>query len=78
MKWLVWVLAIAIVAASFPLAISCSKQSVRKGNMAGASMIVGMAFMTIFDPKSAQAIEIIRSRKEIGDFEAGEDGEGLD
>lgn len=69
MKGSIWLAAVAIVLASFPLSMALSKQAVRKGNMAGATMMVGLAFFTVADPKLAAAIEVIENRREIGDFE---------
>jgi hypothetical protein len=69
MKGYVWLLAVALVIASFPLSMAFSKQAVRKGNMAGATMMVGLAFFTVADPKLVAALEVIGSRREIGDFE---------
>ncbi|KRA80341.1 hypothetical protein [Altererythrobacter sp. Root672] len=62
-------LCVVLVLASFPLSIAFSRQSVRKGNAAGVSLMVGMAFMTVYDPKMAEALEVIQTRREIGDVE---------
>ena len=72
MKWMIWVLAVLIVVASFPLAIAA--KPVRKGNAAGATMIIGLALITVADPKTAAAIELIQRRKEIGEERPSEDG----
>lgn len=69
MKWWGYLLCVALVVASFPLSIALSRQAVRKGNTAGAAMMIGMAFMTVYDPKTAAAIEMIQTRREIGDVE---------
>ena len=71
MKWMLWVLAALIFVASFPLAIAA--KPVRKGNAAGMTMIIGLALMTVMDPKTAAAIELIQRRKEIGEEEPSED-----
>ena len=71
MKWMIWVLAVLIVVASFPLAIAA--KPVRKGNAAGVTMVIGLALITIMDPKTAAAIELIERRKEIGEAEPGND-----
>lgn len=69
MKWWGYVLCAALVIAAFPLSIALSRQAVRKGNLAGVTMMVGMAFMTVADPKMAAALEMIQQRREIGDTE---------
>ena len=71
MKWLVWIVAVLIVVASFPLAIAA--RPVRKGNAAGITMVVGLALMTVMDPKTAALIELVERRKEIGEEEPGDD-----
>ena len=71
MKWMIWLLAVLIVVASFPLAIAA--KPVRKGNAAGVTMVIGLALITVMDPKTAAAIELIERRKEIGEAEPGED-----
>jgi hypothetical protein len=71
MKWSVWLLAVVIVVASFPLAIAA--KPVRKGNVAGVSMVIGLALMTVMDPKTAALIELVERRKEIGEEESGEE-----
>jgi hypothetical protein len=71
MKWFIWVLAAVIVIASFPLAIAA--KPVRKGNAAGITMVIGLALMTVMDPKTAAMVELIERRKEIGEEEPGED-----
>lgn len=69
MKWYVYLLAAALVLASFPLSMAFSTRATRKGHVAGVTMIVGMAFLTVVDPRAAAAIEMIGNRREVGDSE---------
>ena len=54
------------------------KSSTRKGTAGGAMMVLGLAFMTLFDPAKAESVEEIRKRKDLGDADLGESGEGKD
>ncbi|GEM_PF-3500947 len=50
----------------------------RKGMAGGIMMGLGLAFMTIFDPAKADSVEEVQRRKDLGDADQGESGEGLD
>ena len=77
MKWWVYVLAVALVVASFPLSMAFSRQAVRKGNAGGVVMMVGLAFVTVADPKIAAALEKIENRRELGEVEEDAEGDRL-
>ena len=76
MKGWIWVIAVLLVVASFPLSMTFSSHATRKGNAAGVTMMVGLAFITVMDPKMAAALEIIETRREIGDFAEDAVGDG--
>ena len=77
MKWWVYVLAVTLVLASFPLSMALSRQAVRKGNAGGVVMMVGLAFAAVADPKIAAAIEQIENRRELGEVEEDAEGDRL-
>ena len=77
MQWWVYVLAVALVVASFPLSMAFSRQAVRKGNAGGVVMMVGLAFVTVADPKIAAALEQIENRRELGEVEEDAEGDRL-
>lgn len=65
MKFWVWICALAIVVAAIPLSIGFSHRAARKGDAAAVTMMVGLGFVEVFDPKAAAAVELIQSRKEL-------------
>ena len=70
MKWLVAICIAIVGLLAMPMVISAAKKSARgKGRLAGASLMIGLAFSAIFDPKMAAAIENIEKQKEIGEEE---------
>jgi hypothetical protein len=73
-----WLLALGLVAlflAALPRILRRTKSSLRKNGGSGMVVAIGIAFSAIFDPKSTQAMEIVETKKDIGDSEAGESGE---
>ncbi|HWK43047.1 MAG TPA: hypothetical protein VNR60_14090 [Croceibacterium sp.] len=76
MKWWGYALCIMGVIASLPLSIAFSKTVTRKGDAAGVTMMVGLALITVTDPKTAVALEQIDKRRELGDVEQDAEGDG--
>jgi hypothetical protein len=73
MQWIIASLLALALALLLPLAIVASKKSLRgKGRVAGAAMIIGLAFGGLFDPAKAAAIENIQKKKDLGDTKGGE------
>jgi len=73
-----WALAAAVLLAAIalmPLLLRRTKASRRKSGGSGVIVAIGMVFAMIFDPKAAQAMEVVDKKKDIGDSEAGESGE---
>jgi len=68
-KWLVHLLAAALVLISFPVSIALSKNATRRGDAGGVTMMIGLAFVTVVDPRLAAAIEMIENRREVGHVE---------
>ena len=78
MQWIVASLLALALALLLPLAIIAAKKSLRgKGKLAGAAMIIGLAFGGLFDPAKAAATEAIQKKKELGHSE-GSEAEVLD
>lgn len=76
-----WAIAIALflgLLALLPPLLRKSRKSARKGMAGGVVMGLGLAFITIFDPARADTVEEVRKRKDLGDADAGESGEGKD
>ena len=64
-----WIIGIGIIAISYlvlPRVIGAAKRN-RKGNMAGATMALGLAFSGVFEPQKRETIEIIEDQKELGE-----------
>ena len=56
-----------LLALTLPFAISAAKASARgKGRFAGATLAIGLAFATVFDPAKAAAVEETRKRNDAG------------
>lgn len=66
-----WIAALAVVVLAFillPPAIVAAKRSLHKnGKAAGAVMVVGLVFGSIFDPARTTAIENIQKDNERGE-----------
>lgn len=78
MEWIIAIVVFLGLMALLPGFVRRSRKSRRKGMAGGIAMGIGLAFMTIFDPGKAETVEEIRRRKDIGDADQGESGEGLD
>lgn len=76
MKWWGYFLCGVLVLAAFPLSMALTGHTQRKGNLGGAVMMAGLAFMTVADPKVAAAIEQIDKRRDLGDTEQDAIGDG--
>jgi hypothetical protein len=73
MQWIIALLLVLALALLLPLAIVAAKKSLRgKGRLAGAAMIIGLAFGGLFDPAKAAAVENIQKKKELGETEDAE------
>jgi hypothetical protein len=78
MQWIVASLLALALALLLPLAIISAKKSLKgKGKLAGAAMIIGLAFGGLFDPAKAAATETIQKKKELGS-EKGSEADLLD
>ena len=68
-----WIAALAVIVLAFlllPPAIVAAKKSLHKnGKAAGAVMVVGLVFGSIFDPARTTAIENIQKDKERGEVD---------
>ena len=78
-----WALAAAILLASLallPRLLGRAKAAPphKSGGGSGVMIAIGIAFSMIFDAKASQAIELIQRKKDIGDSEAGENGDKPD
>lgn len=78
MKWWGYILCIVAVIATVPLSIAFSKHATRRGDAAGVTMMVGLAFITVADPRTAAALVQIDKRSDLGDVEQDAQGGGDD
>ena len=73
MQWIIALLLGLAFALLLPPTIVAAKKSLRgKGRLAGAVVIIGLAFGGLFDPARAAAIETIQKKKELEDTEGSE------
>ena len=73
LEWLLAITALVIFFALLPRLLRKMKGSRAKGGASGIVMGIGFAFATLFDPKSAQAIELIEQKQdESEDEESGD------
>lgn len=71
-EWLAAIAVFVLLLALLPGLLRRSKAKLAKDGGGGMWVGIGLAFATIFDPKIAQAIELIEQKKE----EAEEDESG--
>jgi len=73
MQWIIALLLGLAFALLLPPTIVAAKKSLRgKVRLAGAVVIIGLAFGGLFDPARAAAIETIQKKKELEDTEGSE------
>jgi hypothetical protein len=74
LEWLVALAAFVLVLALLPPMLRRAKASRRKGGGGSGVMIgIGLAFAMVFDPKAAQAIEVIDQKQEESEDEESGD-----
>lgn len=78
MEWIIAIVVFFGFMALLPGFVRHNRKSRRKGMAGGIMMGLGLAFMTIFDTGKAESVEEIRTRKDLGDADQGESGEGVD
>jgi hypothetical protein len=73
LEWLVAIAAFVLVLALLPPMLRPTRPSRRKGGGSGVMIGIGLVFAMIFDPKAAQAIELIEKKQdESEDSESGD------
>jgi hypothetical protein len=75
LEWLVAIAAFVLVLALLPPVLRRARASRRKvGGGSGVMIGIGLVFAMIFDPKAAQAIELIEKKQdECEDSESGDE-----
>jgi hypothetical protein len=73
LEWLLAIAALLVFLALLPRVLRRPKAKQRKGGSSGVMVGIGLAFAMVFDPKAAQAIELIdEKREEAEDEESGD------
>jgi len=76
LEWLVAVAVLLLFLLLLPRMLRRDKAQPRKsGGGSGVMVGIGLAFAMVFDPKAAQAIEVIDQKNDLGDSEDGQSGE---
>jgi len=74
LEWLVAIAALVLFLALLPRMVRRMKAAPRKGGGGSGVMIgIGLAFAMVFDPKAAQATEIVEKKQD--ESEDGESGD---
>lgn len=73
LEWLLAILVLLSVVALLPRVLRGAKGSRLKGGASGVVLGLGFAFATLFDPKSAQTIELIEQKREDAEDEESGD-----
>jgi len=73
LEWLAALVVLALCLALLPRMLRRTKTARRKGGGSGVWIGIGLAFAMVFDPKAAQATELIdRKQDEREDEESGD------
>ena len=73
LEWLLAIVVLLAAAALLPRVLRRARGSRLKGGASGVVLGLGFAFAILFDPRSAQTIELIAQRRE--DAEDAESGD---
>ncbi|HEY6815922.1 MAG TPA: hypothetical protein VI168_10320 [Croceibacterium sp.] len=72
LEWLVAIVVFALLLGLVPRVLRRTKAVSRKGGGSGVIVGIGLAFAMVFDPKAAQAMEIVDQKQdESEDEESG-------
>jgi hypothetical protein len=74
LEWLIAIAALGLFLALLPRMLRRAKAAPRKGGGGSGIMVgIGLAFAMVFDPKAAQAMEVVdRKQDESEDEESGD------